>query len=330
MINYTEKIWGIPSHEIHVDWAGQRIKGLSITSLLRDTVLKTLKRSNKNKPKTLIDTFYYPEFGTGLIYETIKERLQEKGYKIFLNTKPVAVVHSDKKIKKVVCKGPGGDIEFEFENLIESVPLKHFVDLLDPEIPKHVKQAQNRLKYRHQTYLFVTLDKESVTADQWIYFPNTEIPIGRMSEMRNFSPKMSPVGKTSLFLEFFCSDDDLVWKMNKNELFDFAISHLEAMGFVKREEVRNYYHIREENVYPIYDVNYKEYLDVMKRYMDKFENLFYIGRPGRFRYNNQDHSLEMGILAAQSIIDGKRYDIENVGMESEYYESGNLKTKKSK
>ena len=59
--------------------------------------------------------------------------------------------------------------------------------------------------------------------------------------------------------------------------------------------------------------------------MDRFENLYYIGRPGRFRYNNQDHSLEMGILAAKSIIDGKKYDIEEVGSEAEYYEKGELR-----
>lgn len=169
-----------------------------------------------------------------------------------------------------------------------------------------------------------------MTPDQWIYFPNTEILIGRMSEMRNFSHKMSPEGKTSLFLEFFCTKGDALWNMTDKQIFDLALGHLEKMKFITRDEVRKYYHIREENVYPIYDVHYKEYLEVMKRYLDKFTNLYYIGRPGRFRYNNQDHSLEMGILAAKSIIDGKRYDIEGVGMEKEYYESGTITTKKDR
>lgn len=42
MINYTEKIWGIPARCIHPDWAGQRIKGLSLTSLLKDSVARLL------------------------------------------------------------------------------------------------------------------------------------------------------------------------------------------------------------------------------------------------------------------------------------------------
>lgn len=328
MINYTEKIWGIPSDEIHVDWAGQRIKGLSVTSLAKDALLKLFKKNNKNKPKTLVDTFYYPETGTGLIYETIKDRLIEKGYTILLNTTPKKISHSNRNVKKVLCMSPDGLVEITCKHLVESVHLKHFIDLLEPEPQKHIRVAQNKLRYRSQVYLFITLDKESVTADQWIYFPNKEIPIGRASEMRNFSTKMSPEGKTSLFLEFFCSKDDPIWNMDGDELLEQTLGHLSAMNFVKPEEVRKHYIIREENVYPIYDVNYKEYLDVMKRYLDKFDNLYYIGRPGRFRYNNQDHSLEMGILAAKSIIDGKRYDIEAVGSESEYYESGNVHAKK--
>jgi protoporphyrinogen oxidase len=326
MINYTEKIWGMPSEEIHIDWAGQRIKGLSITSLAKDALLKIFKKKSKDQPKTLIDTFYYPELGTGLIYETIKDRLLEKGYKIFLSTYPKKILHANRTVKKVVCASPEGPIEIECKNLIESVPLKHFLDLLDQAPAEHIKNAQKKLRYRSQVYLFITLDKETVTADQWIYFPNTEIPIGRMSEMRNFSPLMSPPGKTSLFLEFFCTAGDAVWNMSEAELLDYALVHLEKMKFIRRDEVRKAYRMREENVYPIYDLSYKEYLETMKRYLDKFENLYYIGRPGRFRYNNQDHSLEMGILAAKSVIEGKRYDIEGVGMEKEYYESGNVRT----
>ena len=187
---------------------------------------------------------------------------------------------------------------------------------------------QAKLRYRSQAYLFITLDQESVMADQWIYLPEKQYLIGRISEMRNFSRKMSPPGKTSLFLEFFCTEGDEVWNMSADQLFEKAIGELTEFGFTDKSNVRKYYHLRERNVYPIYDVNYKEYLNHIKAYLDGFKNLYYIGRPGRFRYNNQDHSLEMGMLVAKGIIEGFRPDIEKVGEEKEYYESGNLYTKR--
>ncbi|MBX9765505.1 FAD-dependent oxidoreductase [Patescibacteria group bacterium] len=326
MINYTEKIWGISSFDIHPDWAGQRIKGLSLTSLAKDVISRFFGLGNKGKPKTLVDTFYYPETGTGLIYETIRQRLEEKGYTLLLNTTPVSVEHSKDALTKVVLKGPEGEIAVSFKTLVESVPLPEFVDMLTPSAPEGVRSAREKLRYRSQVYLFLTLDKESVTKDQWIYFPDKNNPIGRMSEMRNFSTKMSPPGKTSLFIEFFCFYGDEIWNMSQEELLEHTLPYLEKAGFISREEIRKAYVIKKKDVYPIYDLDYKEYLGVVKTYLDSFSNLLYIGRPGRFRYNNQDHSLEMGMLAAKSIIDGVRYDIEKVGEEKEYYESGSLRS----
>ena len=77
--------------------------------------------------------------------------------------------------------------------------------------------------------------------------------------------------------------------------------------------------------YPVYDMAYRENLAVVTNYLDSFTNLYYIGRPGRFKYTNQDHSLEMGILAAKSIITGQQSDIENVGAEKDFFEKGYVK-----
>jgi protoporphyrinogen oxidase len=328
MINYTEKIWGIPATDIHADWAGQRIKGLSLTSLAKDMLVRLFGGTSKGKPKTLVDAFYYPDTGTGLIYETIRKRLEEKGYAVLVSTEPVKIVHENGEVKEVVLKGPDGEVSVTCKTLVESVPLPKFIELLSPTPPQEVLDAKNRLRYRSQVYLFLTLDKESVTPDQWIYFPDKDNPIGRMSEMRNFSAKMSPPGKTSLFIEFFCFDGDETWNMTKDGLVAHALPYLTEMGFVKKEEIRNAYLIKQKDVYPLYDVAYHSYLDAVKAYLDGFSNLLYIGRPGRFRYNNQDHSLEMGMLAAKSVVEGKRYDIEKVGDEAEYYESGKLRSKK--
>ncbi|MBX4200298.1 FAD-dependent oxidoreductase [Candidatus Parcubacteria bacterium] len=325
MIHYAEKIWGIPSEDLHEDFAGQRIKGLSITSLLKDAVTKALGINFKNKPKTLIDTFFYPSKGTGLIYDTIARRVEESGHQILLNSYPVKILHSGNHINKVIIQTPEGEAEVVFKYLVESIPLTEFVHLVEPPLSKEVLDANDKLKHRSQVFLFITLNKESITRDQWIYIPDKDIPFARISEMRNFSQEMSPKGKTSIFVEFFCSEDDAIWNMNKEELTKLSLPYFDKLGFFKPSEVREVYHIRNLNNYPLYDINYKTYLDKVKMALDKFDNLFYIGRPGRFRYNNQDHSLEMGMLAAKSIIDGKKYDIEEVGNEKEYFEKGNLK-----
>ncbi len=201
--------------------------------------------------------------------------------------------------------------------------------MLAPAAPLEVTTAHESLRYRSQVYLFLTLDKERVTTDQWIYFPNTHIRIARMSEMKNFSEKMSPPGKTSLFVEFFCTEGDELWTMSKDDLSELAIGELEKLGFLKREEVRQTYHMRSLNSYPVYDLSYTTHLAVVKKYLDGIPNLHYIGRPGRFHYNNQDHSLEMGMAAARSILEGTPSDFDAIGMEQEYFEKGTIPAQKA-
>lgn len=202
--------------------------------------------------------------------------------------------------------------------LVESIPITKFISLLSPKPPKEVIDAVAGLKWRAQVYLFITLNKEKVTNNHWIYFPTKDIPFGRITEVKNFSKEMSPKGKTSLFVEFFTFENDKIWNMSKKDLFNLTAKHLEKLGFFRKDEVRKYYLIKRKNVYPIYDLNYTEKLRVIKKYLDKFSNLIYIGRAGRFKYCNQDHSLEMGILAARTIIERKKYDIESC-RHSEYF-----------
>ena len=322
IINYTEKIWGVPANTIHPDWARQRIRGLSIAYLLRTALNNFLGVAQTQPLRALTEVFYYPEYGTGLIYEIIQKQLQQKGYQILLESQPVKIKHNHRKITDVIVSNAGKEKIFQPQFLIESVPIDVFVKLLDPRPPPEIGEAAEKIRYRDQIFLFLTLNRERVSHDHWIYFPEKHIPIGRISEMKNFSLKMSPPGKTSLLVEYFCSSGDQLWQMTKENLFDLTIAHLEELGFCRRSEVRRSYLFKKTRVYPIYDLIYKDYLNIIKNYLDQFENLFYIGRPGRFRYNNQDHSLEMGFLAAKSILEGKRYDLDLVGAETEYFEKG--------
>lgn len=313
MLSLNQKIWGLSCSELSVDWGKQRIRGLSFRSLLSNILFK------KEGPKTLVDAFYYPSLGAGLVYEEITKRIKKGGSQVLTSNQIMSAKHKNSRIAEVVLKDRK---KYKPKYIVSSMPITSFVKLLDPPPSKQVIKAANNLKFRSGVYLFITIDKPQVTPDQWVYFPDLEIPFFRMSEMKNFSKKMSPDDKTSLFLEFNCWEGDDIWNMSKKDLFEKAIEWLEKMDFVKRKEVIDVYKIKQNYIYPVYDLNYRKNLDIIKRYLDRFKNLIYIGRPGRFKYTNQDHSLEMGILAAKGIIEGKRVDVEDVGAEKEYFEKG--------
>ena len=324
MINYSEKIWGIPCAEIHPDWAKQRISGLNLWSVLKNAI----GLGGKKGPKSLVDEFYYPQFGTGRIYEAIGARLKENGTEIQTGSRPICVRHDGKRVTEVDVETPDGVQTLRPDNVVESVPLTAFLDLLDPAPPPEVLAAARALRWRSQVYLFLTLDKEQVTPDNWIYFPQKDIPFGRTSEMKNFSKDMCPEGKTSFFIEFFAFEDDDLWTMSKEDLLDKVMPYFEDWGFFTRDEIRQAYLWKRRHVYPVYDTTYKGNVEAIRTYLDQLENLIYVGRPGRFRYTNQDHSLEMGIIASRMILEGRRYDMDTVGAENEYFEKGPIYEKR--
>ncbi len=316
MLNYTEKIWGLPCSQLSADWAKQRIKGLSLGSAIKKAIFK-----GENGPKTLVDQFYYPDTGTGLIYKRMKEEIiSDNENKIYLKSIPTKIVHENGMINEIIINNKGNEINFKPNYVISSIPITEFITLLYPMATEDIRGASKKFRYRSHVSVFITLNKQSIFPDQWIYLPDKEIPFGRIMSPKNFSKKMSPEDKTSLFVEYFCWENDEIWNMDDNELFELTVKWLEKLNFLNKMDVINYFTHKEKYAYPVYDLIYKEYLEEIKKYLDQFKNLQYIGRSGRFKYNNQDHALEMGILAARSLIDKKQYNIDEVGAEQEYFE----------
>ena len=88
---YTEKVWGIPCNQIGAEWATQRIKGLDIIQVLKNSFL-----GGKNKKiKTLVEEFYYPALGAGQMYEAMCDKVVSHGAEILLDSRVVSFNHQN-------------------------------------------------------------------------------------------------------------------------------------------------------------------------------------------------------------------------------------------
>ncbi len=322
MINYTEKIWGIPCRKISPDWARQRIKGLSIMSVIKKALFK-----NQKGPKTLVDQFYYPRYGAGQTYEKMAEKIARDGGKIHLSSPVAEVFCEGDRITSVGTAGGEKTVKHPGDFFISSIPITSLISMMNPPPPDEVLEASSKLRWRSQVYLYLQLKKERVSRDNWVYFPDREIPFGRIHEAKNFSVHMSPQDRTTLWVEHFVFEDDPRWEAEADYIKEITMKDLDRLGFVKEEDVEDFRKFREDFVYPVYELGYEEHLRIVKDYLGKFINLQLVGRPGRFRYNNQDHSMETGILAARNLVQGAGYDLEEVGAEEEYFEKYQLSTK---
>ncbi len=126
-------------------------------------------------------------------------------------------------------------------------------------------------------------------------------------------------GTTSLGLEYFCNEGDALWQRPDAELLSLAAREMAALRLAPEAGVIDGIVIRQPAAYPVYDQTYRQNLAVIQRYLAGFSNLQTIGRNGLHRYNNQDHAMLTGILAAGNVL-GEKNDVWEVNTDRSYYE----------
>ena len=103
------------------------------------------------------------------------------------------------------------------------------------------------------------------------------------------------------------------------QLVELATSELEAIGLVERQWIVDATVVRVPKAYPVYDEDYEQALSTIRAYVSGFANLQTIGRNGTHTYNNQDHSMVMGMLAVRNLF-GDQHDVWTIDHPDEYLE----------
>jgi hypothetical protein len=164
------------------------------------------------------------------------------------------------------------------------------------------------------------VDREDLFPDQWIYVHSPDVMVGRIQNFRNWSRAMVPEpGRSSIGMEYFCDAGDLFWSKPDGELAELAARELSLLGLADADDVVDSFVVRQPFAYPVYDRLYDRHLRVLRDYIGRFRNLQTIGRNGMHRYNNMDHSMLTGVLAARNI-SGASHDLWAVNEESRYLE----------
>ena len=126
---------------------------------------------------------------------------------------------------------------------------------------------------------------------------------------------------SSLGMGYFCGAGDDLWTMSDARLIELAGRELAAIGLVGKPRIRDAVVIRVPKAYPVYNAAYKTGLAIVREFLSDIPNLQLIGRNGQHRYNNQDHSMLGGVLAARNIA-GARFNLWDLNTDQDFKEEG--------
>ena len=283
--DYTEKILGISTTQLSVDWARERIGKFSL-----GMSLSKIFPFYKKRARTESANFLYPPRGPGQFWLSLQKRLTKRGVEITLGQKVTSLNVTSGKVIQVRTKD--GKL-FQGQHVLNTLPLSILARILgdDEQLKKHCSQ----LKYRHFLTVNLIFKGNFKRSDQWIYIQDKEYQIARIQNPKAWSNNLCPHDDYyTLSCEIFCSSNDGNWVSPDERLIQLALDELEELRLVKGQKtfvdgfVRRY-----PNAYPIYDLDYKQKRQkILKHLTQTYPKIMTVGRGGSHSYQNQDHVLE--------------------------------------
>ena len=334
--SYTEKVWGVPCDQISAEWGAQRIKGLSLTGVVKHFLRKTFGKkgsdgiAQEQTETSLIEKFLYPKLGPGQLWEYAADLVREAGGEIHLGYAVDRINVDGERVASIEAVNKAGERRtFNGDYFFSTMPVRDLIRSLSIPAPADVTEVSEGLMYRDfitvgllARKLAVTEDDGSPLKDNWIYIQEPDVMVGRLQVFNNWSPYL--VGsreKVWIGLEYFCNDTDPLWKLSDDEMARFAIEEVSRIGILNAEDVEDHHVVHVPKTYPAYFGTYDRF-HVIRDYLDRFANLYLVGRNGMHKYNNQDHSMLTAMTAVENIVNsvpGKE-NIWAVNTEMEYHE----------
>ncbi|MEO8099608.1 MAG: NAD(P)/FAD-dependent oxidoreductase [Acidobacteriota bacterium] len=312
---YTEKVWGISCREISADWAAQRIRGLSVMSVLK----KAFTGPSSDGPKTLIQEFDYPSKGPGMMWTRTHDRVLAQGSKVLTGMGAERICWEPGRVTSVWAGGRS----FSANHFVSTMPIRELIQRLDPAPPDWVLRAGEQFRYRDFLTVALIVKGVDLFPDNWIYVHDPNVKVGRIQNFNNWSPQMVPdTSTTCLGLEYFCFEGDSLWTSSDEDLVALARQEIAKLGLIDPTKVIDGTVVRAPKAYPVYDDGYQEALKQIRLFLQQVPNLQLVGRNGMHRYNNQDHSMLTGMLAARNILGQGQFDLWEVNADTDYHEDG--------
>ncbi|HCM24569.1 MAG TPA: hypothetical protein DHW78_09655 [Ruminococcaceae bacterium] len=332
---YTEKLWGRHPCNISADWGAQRVKGLSVSAVLKDMLKKAVGKKGKETETSLIEQFQYPKYGPGQLWEQTAAEITAMGGVLHRNCRVTGVHTENGRVTSVTVQTAKETKTVKGEIFLSSMPLKDLVGGME-NVPQPIAEIAAGLPYRDFVTIGILVKKlnlknqtnirtlGNIIPDCWIYIQDPGVQLGRIQIFNNWSPYMvaKPLDTVWIGLEYFCTEGDAFWNMTEKQCTAFAAGELVKMGILSSpEDILDSHRVRVKKAYPAYFDTYAQ-IDRLIAYLNQFENLYCIGRNGQHHYNNMDHSMMTAFESVDNILSEKKdkANIWNVNTDGDYQE----------
>jgi len=288
---YNRKVWAFDLKKMGSYWINDRVSTLDVQAILKRVIYR--EQTCDWGPNA---QFFFPHLGSGHLFERMTERLADK---IMYNAEVATIRTGTREIMLT-----SGQV-IPYSHLVSSMPLVDLVRRSQPpgENREHraCLKAAAGLRYNSGLIIGLGIDFDIQSDKHWIYFPEAVYPWFRMTVISNYSPAMTPPGKSSLMFDISFNPYRGITTQAQD-----IIPLLKTVNFLPPIETRHITSVFEQRVkyfYPIPTLARDRDLQIINRFFDHL-GIFTIGRFGRWRYEegNMDHAFLQGKATAERIL----------------------------
>ncbi|MEI7633231.1 MAG: FAD-dependent oxidoreductase [bacterium] len=294
---YARKVWKTPPREVSSEIARVRVSAGGIGQMAR----RVFNRKEQHGSPSALNQFTYARGGVEELVKSLATRVRRAGGRIMTSTRASGLIVAGGRVTQVrLSHSSESSSTIDADIVISTIPLTELADWLQPFIPDS-ESAQAAHDLAHIGLILVGLEirRRQFSPNSWIYFPEENYIFNRAYEPRNFDESMAPPGRTMPIFEVTSRLNDAPWSRADADIAENVKTGIVAAGLVNRDEIGQAFVRRIPHAYPLYTTRYRERLTTVCRYLRRFPNLVSTGRQGLFNHNNMDHSILMGLRAAE-------------------------------
>jgi protoporphyrinogen oxidase len=280
---YNEKLFGAELSGMNTEWMGDYVPRYSKYRMTLSAFSRSVNHYGRNS------VYYYPvEGGISKLAESICSKLNP----LPLYNKSLIKLSAGEKTAYF-----SGNLQIKYEHLITTIPLNKLMEMIE-DLPVDLKKYIRFLSCSPTTILHILI-KGNINHHyfDWIYIPESRLPIYRITLPGNINPANCPPGYTAITVEFGGGI-----KRNHNIEIE-CVSFLKKTGIIKEDifEIEFYWKLLPCG-YVVYDEFRNNILAAVFPYLNK-NNIWSIGRYGSWEYSNMEDAMLHGKKIAEKLKD---------------------------
>lgn len=291
--DYAKKLWGKDPKQISTDSSRKRRIFESIGSLTKSLFTKN-------------DYFFYPRRGIGEIAKSLEDKITNNNGRVIKAVEIKKVFLNNSRVSGITIEdSQGSEIDIDLSILISTIPADELFGLLFEK-----ESAKDSLEWRGLRLLYILIEENIKCESETYYFPSLDVILGRVSEIRKYSPYLnSSIKETLLTIEIPSSAGDDIWDMEESRLLNLCLRDLIKVKILEKyPKFVKHFSLKLEKAYPVYGLGWEKKFFKIYNKLSKIGNLFTVGRRGLFLHCNIDHCIIQGLELADLILKGKWYD----------------------